>query len=531
MKMKIKNICIVGGGSSGWMTAALLSKHTDHDITLIESTEVGTVGVGESTIGHINTFTALLELKDEEWMPECNATYKTSIKFTNFRDNKTVFHYPFGKYDFTESENGLMDYFVWSAHDKECKPEYFSEMYNNSTILTDMNKMTWNKDGVLRGFNHKKDTAYHMDASKFGQYLKKRFCDKVTHIIDTVTEVNTDIDNNVKSLHTKGNGVLVADLYIDCTGFLGLLIDKTLKEPFKDFGGYLMNDRAIATQIPYINKEQEMESVTNCTAIDAGWVWNIPLIHRIGTGYVYSSKFATQEQAEEQFRRHLASNDMVIGDKQRAEQAEFKHIKIRHGIHERTWVNNVVAIGLSAGFIEPLESTGLMLTHESALFLLRTLLKKDGLINKIDIDNYNFNVQEVMESFRTFIGQHYAYSSRRDTPYWKYVTESITYEKQLDGYKPQSNPRPSSWVDISYRQLTSLEMDQEMGGIPYILAGHGYNPLSKTDLLLDDYLSSNISWTKTRDLFYAKKKAMIEHCKTLPSHYEFLKREIYKGDV
>ena len=108
--MKIKNICIVGGGSSGWMTAALLSKHTDHDITLIESTEVGTVGVGESTIGHINTFTALLELKDEEWMPECNATYKTSIKFTNFRDNKTVFHYPFGKYDFTESENGLMDY-------------------------------------------------------------------------------------------------------------------------------------------------------------------------------------------------------------------------------------------------------------------------------------------------------------------------------------------------------------------------------------------------------------------------------------
>jgi tryptophan halogenase len=526
--MKIENICIVGGGSAGWMTAALLSKHTDHNITLIESDSVGTIGVGESTIGHINTFMQLLELKDEEWMPECNATYKTSIKFTNFREKGSVFHYPFGRYDFTDAPNGMADYFAWNAKDPECKPEYFSEFFNNSTILTDMNKMTRNEDGRLRGFNFNTDTAYHMDASKFGQYLKNRFCQNVTHIVDTVVEVNKNSDRYVTSLSTTKSGELKADLFIDCTGFLGLLIDKTLKVPFKDFDGYLMNDRAIATQIPYIDPELEMESATNCTALEAGWVWNIPLIHRIGTGYVYSSKFATKEEAEEQFRRHLASSDMVIGDKERAEKAEFKHIKIRHGIHERTWENNVVAVGLAAGFIEPLESTGLMLTHESALFLLRTLLKKNGLINKIDIDNYNFNVQEVMESFKTFIGQHYGYSSRRDTPYWKHVTENITYEKQLADFVPASNPRQSSWVDIGFRTLSSLNYDPDMGGIPYIMAGHGYNPITKADMLLNDYSFYNISWTETRDNFYAKKQAMIEYCETLPSHRQFLLKEIYK---
>jgi flavin-dependent dehydrogenase len=294
--MKIKSICIVGGGSSGWMTAALLSKHTNIDITLVESSDVPTIGVGESTIGHINRFLDLLELRDEEWMPQCKATYKTSIKFTNFREKGSVFHYPFGKFDLTDSPNGLQDYFAWAANDPECKPEYFSQMFNSITTMTDMNRMTKNENEELRGFDFKYDTAYHMDAALFGDYLKKRFCKKVTHVIDTVTDVNVNADQWVTSINGKKTGTITADLFVDCTGFLALLIDKALKVPFKSFDGYLMNDRAIATQIPYIDPELEMETVTNCTAIESGWVWNIPLIHRIGTGYVYSSKFATPER-------------------------------------------------------------------------------------------------------------------------------------------------------------------------------------------------------------------------------------------
>jgi flavin-dependent dehydrogenase len=526
--MNIKRICIVGGGSSGWMTAALLSKHTDFDITLIESSNVPTIGVGESTIGHINRYLNLLELKDEEWMPYCKATYKTSIKFTNFREKKSAFHYPFGQYNFTDLPNGMADYFAWAAYDPKCRPEHFAEMFNSQTIMTDRNKMTRNENNELEGFNFATDTAYHMDAALFGDFLKKRYCSDINHIVDTVTEVNTDEHKNVKSLSTAKSGNLTADLFVDCTGFLALLIDKALKVPFKSFDGVLMNDRAIATQIPYIDPEKEMESVTNCTAIEAGWVWNIPLIHRIGTGYVYSSKFATKEEAEEQFRRHLASSDMVIGDKERAEKAEFKHIKIRHGIHEKTWVNNVVAVGLSAGFIEPLESTGLMLTHESALMLLKTLLLKDGRVNKIDIDGYNFGVQDSMESFRRFISQHYAHSSRCDTPYWKHVTNNITYSQELANYENSKIPSNSSLIDAAYRLLVTNEFTADMGGIPYILAGHGYKPLSKADILFSETKWAELTWENTKKLFENRKRRAIEACYKMKSHYQFLLDEIYE---
>ena len=526
--MKIKNVCIVGGGSAGWMTAAALVKAVPWlNLTLIESKEIGNIGVGESTIGHINSYMAALGLKDEDWMSKCNATYKTSIKFTDFNPGKT-FHYPFGKFDFTDSPNGLMDWFNMKLQDPDTDDSNFAEYFHSSVAMIDANKMTNNENGELRGFDFKSNTAYHMDASLFGEFLRDEFClpSGMTHIFDNVTDVNLNSDGSVKSLSTKNSGELTADLFIDCTGFNALLLDKALKVPFINFNDVLINDRAVAAQIPYIDKDKEMESVTNCTAIEAGWCWNIPLYTRIGAGYVYSSKFATQEEAEQQFRNYLAKTDP-----ERAENAECFHIKIRHGIHETPWKHNVVGVGLSSGFIEPLESTGLMLAHENVLFLIRTLLRRNGLVNKVDVDGFNFSVRDTMESFRGFIGQHYALSPRRDTPYWRHVTENITYSEPMGTFGAPDNMRDNSYIDFAYRVNQSNFFDNEMGGLPYIAAGMGYNPMTKLDAIIRDnkYNNENDTWKETKSRWEEHKANLDEVVSKMPTQYQYLK-EMY-GDT
>ena len=430
--MRIRNICIVGGGSAGWMPAAALTQVLPNiDVTLIESKNISTVGVGESTLTYINSFLRMLGLQDEDWMSYCNATYKTSIKFTDFAGKGHTYHYPFGVKDFTDS-GSVAPWYYWKLLDPKIDNYSFAEYYHPVITMSDQNKMTFNNDGDVRAFDFYNGTAYHMDATLFGQYLKEKIAlpNGLNYITDDVVKVNQNEDGSVKSLSTKENGELEADLYVDCTGFKALLLSETLKVPFISFNDSLINDKAIATHLPYINPDKEMECVTNCTAIESGWVWNIPLFNRIGTGYVYSSKFETPESAEKQFRHHLAggNGNMVIGDKARVDNAEFKHIDMRHGVHETSWKHNVVGVGLASGFIEPLESTGLMLTHHNIQYLLRALTRKDGQVNKIDKDMWNYTVREWVGGMREFISQHYSLSSRHDTPYWKHVTEEISYD-------------------------------------------------------------------------------------------------------
>lgn len=519
--MNVKNICIVGGGSSGWMTASSLAKSLPNiNVTLIESKNIKTIGVGESTLGHINSFMDSLGLEDKDWMKECNATYKASIKFTDFAHIGETFHYPFGRYDLTDTNDGLMDWFRWKARDPELKNSNFAEFFHSSVEMIDQNKMTTNVNDEIRGFDFKKDTAYHMDASLFGQFLKKKFCASITHILDDVTEVNLSDSGDIKSLSTDTNGELTADLYIDCTGFLSLLLDKALKVPFISFNDTLLNDRALATQIPYMDKDKEMTNVTECTGLDAGWVWNIPLYNRIGTGYVYSSKYATREDAESQFREHLAKTDPI-----RAKEATISSLKIRHGVHEKLWVKNAVGIGLSAGFIEPLESTGLMMTHETIMVLLRTLSRREAIVNKIDIDGFNFAVREIMEGFRSFIAQHYALSGRSDTPYWKAVTEEVEYSVGLAEYTRSPMPQNDYNIDLAYRLNITGRFDTEMGGLPYIAAGSGYNPLTDFDVNLVNTFSGNVdeSWKITKAKWIIHNNSIKEKVSKMPTHYQFLK--------
>ena len=536
MYHNIKSILIVGGGSSGWMTAAAICRQLPNvKLTLVESDTVPTIGVGESTIGHINQFLHLLKLKDEDWMSHCNATYKTSIKFIDFRSNPEEkphkFHYPFGVFDFTDKPRSLMDWFLIKAEHPDLDPSNFAEFYHDAVLMTDATKMTRNEDMRIRGFNFKSDTAYHMDAALFGNYLRDYVClpTGMTHILDTVVDATQAEDGSIGGVVTENSGTLTADLYIDCTGFRSLLLEQKLKVPFTSFGDTLLNDSAVATIIPYIDQDRELENYTSCTAIECGWVWNIPLWNRIGTGYVYSSKFATPEEAEAQFRKHLKSNRMICPDADRAAAAEVRHIKIKHGAHKHAWEKNVIGIGLANGFIEPLESTGLMLTHEAITKVIATLQMRDCHVTQFDVDMFNHAFYEQIMGFKDFISQHYALSRRNDTPYWKKVSGGITYSPAMRDFVPSLY---NSYLDISNRQHRSRTYGTDIGGIIYIAAGMGYNPMNLTHKeFLDAKYGEPVDYTSdVYNKWLEHKHQVMQIIDQLPSHREFLEKNIYNKD-
>lgn len=525
--MKINSICIVGGGSSGWMTAAALSKKLDNvKITLVESKNIRTVGVGESTLGHINRFMVALGLEDKDWMPACNATYKVSIQFTDWKKEGTRYQYPFGKHDYTNKSdlNGLSDWYYIRCIDDSFTDETYAEFYNPITFLANENKMVPDNN-IIRNFNFKWDTAYHMDAELFGKYLKENICipNGVSHIQDTVLSTIKDSDGNIKSLVTEENGNIEADLYIDCTGFRSFLLEQEMGSKFISFGDYLYNDSALACRIPYIDRENEMNNVTDCFAMPNGWVWNIPLWNRIGTGYCYSSKFVSREKAADEFRSHLAKTD-----KKRAEEAEFFDINIRHGKRERAWVKNVIGIGLSYGFLEPLESTGLLTTHENILRLIDILERRDGYVTKVDVDGFNYAVDFDLEAFKSFVGLHYILSQREDTEYWKEIKYNL-------------NMIPQDWITDGFVRTPRLYMEfihcsnvtnkfPDLAGTLYIAAGMGYNPINKTQLEYE-FSRQTLDIENLKQIAHSHnryKKQVLKYLEQAPSHFEFLRDNIYE---
>lgn len=525
----IKKVLIVGGGSAGWMTAAILSRTCKFlDISLIESKSIGTVGVGESTLGQINRFLDILELKDEDWMKFCNATYKTSIKFTDFRKKGTYFHYPFGDFNLQYAYNGIMDWCYYQAYTGNKLPVTdFAETFVSQVLMTDRNKLTKNKEGKIPGFNFHLNTAYHMDAEKFGIYLKEKICipNGVTRIEDTIVDIKQNETGEISEIITEEGLKLTADLYIDCTGFKKLLIEKTMGSEFISFHDMLMNDRALAARVPYIDREKEMESVTNCTAIENGWVWNIPLWHRIGTGYVYSSEFVDREQAEIEFKNHLRKR---LGDK--VEEIECKSIEIRHGVQKTPWIKNVCAIGLALGFVEPLESTGLLTTHENLIRLIATLSRRDGYVNQFDIDGWNFAAREEMEGFKQFVSIHYALSERTDTKYWEHVTNNVRYAPSTFDLKPEyrfNNMELMKQLNVD-NKFPSATPDGKI----FIAIGMGLNPASEVLAKMEAYRFSHApkTWEEVRRTYETNKQDVIDHIDTLPTHYEFLRDTIYNDE-
>ena len=421
----VKKIIVLGGGSAGWMTAStLIKEYPDKEITLIESPNTPIVGVGESTIGGIKYWTTYLGIDDNEFFKYTDATYKLSIRFEDFyKKGDGGFHYPFGEPVFINKADGYNEWIIKKHLYPETHRSDFADCFYPQMALVNNKKLFDNEKNEIP-FNFRENTAYHFDATKFGLFLKEKYClpRGVKHIVEDIKTIECN-DNGIESLNKKYK----ADLYFDCTGFKSLLLGKTLQTEFESYSDMLPNNSAWATRVPYKNKKEEINCYTNCTAIENGWVWQIPLWSRWGTGYVYSDKFVDDETALKEFKNHLDKKGQDYSN------AEFKKIKMRVGIHKRLWVKNVVGIGLAAGFIEPLESNGLFSVHEFIMRFIRNAQR--DIITQWDRDNFTFQCKKFFRNFAEFVAMHYAMSNRDDTEYWKANTNKV-WDKGLPDLVP-----------------------------------------------------------------------------------------------
>lgn len=535
MKKPINRIIIVGGGSAGWMTAAILCKRfPEKEIALIESPDVPTVGVGESTLGSINAFLHMLDLKDSDWMEYCNATYKLSIKFRDFYKKGETFHYPFGQKDVKNTQRGVDDWYFKKTTQPETPIGDFVDSFYPQMPLIHQNKIFDNLNNEIPLFNFQNDAAYHMDASLFGKYLREEYCTPrgVVFIQEHVDQYVVGQDGDLSHLVLRNGDELEADLFIDCTGFRSQILEEAMGVPFQSFEPWLPNNRAWTVHVPYTDKEQEIENVTCCTAINNGWVWNIPLFNRIGSGYVFCSKFISEPDALDEYKRYLDSEMMTVYNPNRSKDLEFRLVKIKNGVHDVAWKNNVVAVGLSYGFIEPLESTGLLSVQEILILLCETL--ENHQVNKIHVDNFNYVLNTMMHGFKLFVAYHYTFSSRRDTPYWKYVTEQITMDARMqDDYL---RGLQTVAIDYGVRLLRSHTFREDMGGMVDVLVGMNQKPMNRFayDWHLYGMKVKGVKDVKmflesTQQYWNTRNAHVTRVANNAPSHYQYLKNRIYKN--
>lgn len=523
----IKKIVIVGGGSSGWMSAAILIKlFPQYDITVIESPDFPTVGVGESTLQTIKEYCAILEIDEKDFMSSTDASYKLSIKFTNFGDiGDGGFHYPFGQPCYDGNIFGFDDWFFKKGVYPDTPNSDFVRSYYSGSALFESNKFSLNQHNKFPNYDPVNSAAFHFDATKFGLWLKQKYClpRGVNLISGTVEHVDTN-DKGIDQLILSDGNKVTADLYIDCTGWKSLLLGEALKEPFISYSDMLPNNRAWATRLPYKDKERELEPFTNCTALANGWVWNIPVWSRLGTGYVYSDKFIDPESAKEEFKQHLMSNNMICPrTREDVDSLEYKDISMRIGIHRRTFVKNVVAIGLSAGFIEPLESNGLFSVHHFLEKLCKTLLP--GTVTQWDKDAYNTAVRGMFQNFAEFVALHYALSNRNDSAYWIANGERV-YDKTMPDLAPTSSV---GFFDFQDRKMFTGQLDLNYG-ITFISTGMNRHIIDRIDVIKRQFHSKTDFRKRFFDSFTKmemRKKRWKELAEKEPTLYQYLRTHIH----
>lgn len=410
-----KKIVILGGGTAGWMTASLLEKAwgaTGSEILLIESDDIGKIGVGEGSTPALRLFFNHLGISEKEWMPECNATYKCGICFPKWTNLEQSPNSPFKSYIhpfYSQADFKTGTAFMHNAKLRRSGLDVpaHPDQYWVQSKLVENDKSPIAKE-VLR---EEMDYGYHFDSALVGAFLKKRMLKLgVKHLSDTVEEVKLNSEGEVNCLVTKNNGEVQADLFIDCSGFAAVLITKALNVQFNDYGKSLFNDRAIAIQST-IDLQKKIPSRTTSTALKCGWAWSIPLSTRYGNGYVYSSKYISDEAAEKELRAHIGDTCLDF---------PARIIKMRLGRNEQHWHKNVLAVGLSQGFIEPLEATALMLiqhTVESFISYFDNMLSENKPL-MVQQESYNTNLNEVFDSIKDYIVAHYRLNTRTDSQYW-----------------------------------------------------------------------------------------------------------------
>lgn len=518
MDQRIQDVVILGGGTAGWMTASYLQKVFEGTvrITLVEADTIPRIGVGEATIPNLQrVFFDRLGIPEDEWMRECNAAFKMAVKFVNWRkrdqgarDNH--FYHAFGL--IPNVDNIPLSHF-W-AHKRLHDPAYQTAVdyacYREPPMM-DANLAPRYRDGSRATWY-----AWHFDAALVAAFLRKKAVGwGVHHVVDELSHVEHHQNGFIKALHTKKGHVLAGDLFIDCSGFRGLLINQAMNEPFLDMSDYLLNDSAVATQVPNDDARDGIEPYTSSIAMKAGWTWKIPMLGRFGTGYVFSSRHSTRDEA---------TRDFCALWKLDPEKTQFNHIKFRTGRNRRAWVKNCVGIGLASCFVEPLESSGIYFIY-AAIYQLAKHFPDKG-FNPVLRDHFNREVEFMFDDTRDFLQAHYLTATRDDSSYWlankHELTLSDALEDKLEAWKNGLVVNMPVADERAYYSNFESEFRNFWTNSSYycILAGMGWMP--ERSLATIGYRPGSIA--KAEEALQSVRLEQRQLLSSLPSNYEFLQR-------
>ena len=399
---KIHRVVIAGGGTAGWMAAASLAKLLGRtlDITLVESDEIGTVGVGEATIPTLLTLHELLKIKEQDFLRAVQGTFKLGISFENWRDLGEDYIHSFGWTGQDSWAAGFQHF--WLKGRKMGISRDFGE-YCKEWLAAKRNRFAVM---AKQGLNY----AYHIDASLYARFLRgmaeEHGAVRQEGRIDRVEQESGS--GFITGLRLQSGQLVEGDLFIDCTGFRGLLIEQTLQAGYEDWRHWLPCDSAVAVQTESV---QPPIPYTRAIAREAGWQWRIPLQHRVGNGVVFSSQHWSDDEAVAR----------LLGNVRGRVLTEPRVIKFKTGTRRRHWHKNCVAMGLSSGFIEPLESTSIHLIQRAIIRLLQ-MFPYDG-IRQPDVEEFNNQMRFEIDNVRDFIVLHYHVTEREDTPFWRHCRD------------------------------------------------------------------------------------------------------------
>ncbi|OGT26210.1 MAG: hypothetical protein A3I77_06195 [Gammaproteobacteria bacterium RIFCSPLOWO2_02_FULL_42_14] len=511
----IRRIVIIGAGTAGWMSATYLAQSLNFNakITVIESAQHAPIGVGEATIPTIKTeFFDRLGISEDAWMPELGGTFKLGIKYANWKtpleSGGDYYYHVFGEIPMID-EIPLSS--VWTKQFLEGKTKRnFADSCFASSVAFDFHKSPKLLDGTK--VQH---YAYHFDAILISRYLKDWGVARgITHVIDKLVNAKQDEQGNVTCVIGESGREYHADLFIDCSGFAGFLIDKLFKEPVISFADCLLTDRAIAINLPNDPKEKTIRSYTTATAMKAGWMWEIPLYERSGNGYVYSSQFISDEEAEKELRQFFGK---------RADNATLRPIKFQSRRHRNSWVKNCVSIGLSGSFLEPLESSTIYFIYAALYQLVKCFPKKN--IDPVLREKFNRKINFMVDDNRDFICMHFKTAQREDTAFWKtnkYETKAPDSLELILRQHKSGLPIRRPTVDNNNIYPTFKSLFQNFWtetNYQCILCGVGYLPNNSYPLL--DYRQDVLDAGKM--LFQQISKRAKELKKILPDQRVYLK--------
>lgn len=424
MNEDVRHVVIVGGGTSGWITAGVLASKCvkeqgrDLKITLIESPTISNIGVGEGTWPSLRTTLQGMGISETEFIGKCDASFKQGARFNRWVDNSEEdFYYhplalPLNVGPLNTLNHWLKSHSDFSYSNTICPQEAVCEHGLAP------------KDITIPEYQGLLNYAYHLDTNKFSVFIKEHCINKlnINHVVNDIVGTTVGADGGVDSLCLADNTELAADFYIDCSGFSGLLIDKHFNVPFLDKSDILFCDRAVAVQCPYADRSaNDIASHTISTATGAGWIWDIGLQSRRGIGHVYSSKYMNDDEAEQDLLDYIGKD---------IDEFSLRHIKFKPGHREKFWVKNCVAVGLSAGFVEPLEASSILLVEISAYWIAEKLpQKKSGfaICEKQFNEVFSYRWETIIE----FLKLHYCISKRTDTPFWRDNTHRNSIPDEL----------------------------------------------------------------------------------------------------